>query len=81
MKRQGETKSSYHLLSKREREILVFIVRGFSNKEIAEQLYLSVKTVETHKSRIMGKLGLQKRFELVDYALKRGILTLDSNPP
>ncbi|MFL0365595.1 response regulator [Pseudobacillus sp. 179-B 2D1 NHS] len=73
----GEDLSTYKLLSNREEEILVFIAKGYSNKEIAEILYISVKTVETHKSRIMDKLGLQKRHELVAYAMKKGMLSLD----
>lgn len=64
-------------LSEREREILVLIAKGYSNKEIAELLYISVKTVESHKSNLMGKLGLRKRHELVSYAMKRGLLKLE----
>ncbi|GGH75674.1 two-component system response regulator NreC [Pullulanibacillus pueri] len=65
---------SLEQLSAREREILVLIAKGFSNKEIADQLFISVKTVETHKRHIMEKLGLTKRHEIVNFALKRGLL-------
>ncbi|MDQ0246883.1 two-component system response regulator NreC [Bacillus fengqiuensis] len=65
---------TYHLLSDREREVLTLIAKGFSNKEIAEQLVISVKTVETHKGNLMEKLGMRTRPELVAYALKKGLL-------
>lgn len=61
-------------LSPREHEVLIDIARGYTNKEIAERLFLSVKTVEGHKTRIMGKLDLQSRAGLVRYALSRGWL-------
>lgn len=65
---------TYNLLSDREREVLTLIAKGFSNKEIAEQLVISVKTVETHKGNLMEKLGMKTRPELVAYALKKGLL-------
>jgi DNA-binding NarL/FixJ family response regulator len=55
----------------RETEVLRLIAEGYTNKEIAGRLALSVKTVETHKSRSMRKLGLQSRAEVVQYALRR----------
>lgn len=61
-------------LSLREKEILGWIARGYSNSEIASALYLSVKTVETHKRRIMVKLGTTRRSDLVRIALKSGLL-------
>jgi DNA-binding NarL/FixJ family response regulator len=61
-------------LSMRESEIVRLIAQGYSNKEIAGQLEISVKTVETYKARAMEKLGLQNRAELVRYALERGWL-------
>jgi len=67
-------KDRYELLSDREREILTLIAKGYSNKEIAEQLVISVKTVETHKSNLMEKLQMKTRPELVSYALKKGLL-------
>lgn len=65
---------SHHLLSEREREVLVRIARGFSNKEIASALGISVKTVETYKARVAEKLGLRSRVEIVRYAARRGWL-------
>jgi DNA-binding NarL/FixJ family response regulator len=61
-------------LSQRERDVLMRIARGFSNKEIAGQLGLSVKTVETYKSRMAEKLGLRSRVEIVRYAAHQGWL-------
>lgn len=63
-----------HLLSDREREVLTLIAKGYSNKEIGEQLKISVKTVETHKGNIMEKLHMKTRPELVEFALKKGLL-------
>lgn len=65
---------TYHLLSEREKEVLTLIAKGYSNKEIAEQLVISVKTVETHKGNLMEKLQMKTRPELVEYAVKKGLL-------
>lgn len=61
-------------LSKREVEVLTMIAHGHTNTEIAEQLYLSVRTVETHRSHIQQKLRLTTRSELVGYAIERGLI-------
>ncbi len=61
-------------LSPREREVLRFTARGFSNLEIAQRLFVSPKTVDTYRSRIMAKLDLHRRSELVEYALSHGLL-------
>ncbi|RIM12102.1 DNA-binding response regulator [Staphylococcus chromogenes] len=61
-------------LSKRELEILPLIAKGYGNKDIAEKLFVSVKTVEAHKTRIMDKLNLKSKPELVEYALKKKLL-------
>jgi DNA-binding NarL/FixJ family response regulator len=61
-------------LSEREQEVLVMLAWGYSNKEIAAKLNLSVKTVETYKVRIGEKLGLRSRTEMVQHALRRGWL-------
>ncbi|MFE8695958.1 response regulator [Cytobacillus sp. FJAT-53684] len=65
---------TFNLLSEREKEVLTLIAKGFSNKEIAEQLIISVKTVETHKGNLMEKLQMKTRPELVEIALKKGLL-------
>ncbi len=62
-------------LSDREKEVLLMLAWGYSNKEIAGHLTLSVKTVETYKVRIGDKLGLRSRTEMVQYALRQGWLT------
>ena len=61
-------------LSEREKEVLVLLAWGYSNKEIANALHLSIKTVETYRVRIGEKLGLRSRTEMVQYALRQGWL-------
>lgn len=61
-------------LSEREVEVLTLIARGYGNKEIAEKLFLSVKTVESYKSKIKTKLNLYTQPELVEYAIKKKLL-------
>jgi two-component system, NarL family, response regulator NreC len=61
-------------LSEREREVLRLLALGHTNQEIAGQLYISVRTAETHRAHIMQKLGLGTRAELVRYALANGLL-------
>jgi len=71
---QNENGRTEPALSPREREVLRFTARGFSNLEIAERLFVSPKTVDTYRSRIMAKLDLHRRSELVEYALGHGLL-------
>ena len=61
-------------LSEREGEVLRLLALGHTNQEIAKQLYISVRTAETHRAHIMQKLRLSSRAELVRYALDRGLL-------
>ena len=61
-------------LSDREREVLSLLALGHTNQEIAAQLYISVRTAETHRAHIMQKLRLSSRAELVRYALEQGVL-------
>jgi two-component system, NarL family, response regulator NreC len=75
--KHGENKDIYDTLSDREKEILGWIAKGYANKEIAEHLIISVKTVETHKSNLMEKLGLKTRPELVKFAMKKGLLNFE----
>lgn len=70
-------KSPIQKLSPREREILQLVVEGKSSAEIAQALYLSPKTVETYRSRLMEKLGLNDLPSLVKFAIQHGITTLD----
>ena len=74
---QPSTNDDLSILSERELEVLKLIALGHANKEIAEMLYLSVKTVETYKTRIMEKSTLTSRAALVRFALKHGLLTVD----
>ena len=61
-------------VSSREREILQLLAEGKSNKDISEELYLSIKTVETHRANIMRKLGLRNLADLVLYAVRNHII-------
>lgn len=67
---------SFQQLSSRELEILQLIARGHTNKEIGERMFLSVKTVEAHRSKIFKKLHLKTRADAVDYALRHKLLDL-----
>ena len=62
-------------LTDREREVLRLLALGHTNQEIAGKLYISVRTVESHRAHIMQKLGLSSRADLVRYALTEGLLT------
>jgi two-component system response regulator NreC len=61
-------------LSDREREVLRLLALGFTNQEIAKQLFISVRTAETHRAHVMQKLRLASRAELVRYAIAKGML-------
>lgn len=61
-------------LTPRETEVLRLVARGYTNRQVAESLCISVRTVESHRASIMGKLGLQSRVELVRYATHHGLL-------
>jgi DNA-binding NarL/FixJ family response regulator len=64
-------------LTNREYEVLCWAASGKTNKEVAEGLFISVKTVETHKTKILEKLGLRNTSELVKYAISNNIISLD----
>lgn len=64
-------------LSRREVDVLRLVARGYANKEIADDLFISVRTVETHKTHIMQKTGLRARSELTKFAREAGILEGD----
>ncbi len=70
----GVAKEGTTPLSPREKEIMQLLVKGYSNKEIAESLVISVSTVYTHRSKMMEKLGLTTRHELIQYARRRGLI-------
>ncbi len=64
-----------HELSAREREVLVRIARGLTNQGIANELFLSIKTIETYRSRLTKKIGARNRADLYEYACQNGMLT------
>ena len=64
-------------LSDREREVLQWLARGYTSQQIADKIFLSVKTVETYRTRIRDKLGIKDRAELITYALHTGLLRED----
>jgi DNA-binding NarL/FixJ family response regulator len=68
------------LLSQREREVLELVAQGYTNQQIADHLGLSVKTIETYRARLVEKLGLQSRAELVRYALDSGLFGGEAGP-
>jgi two-component system response regulator NreC len=63
-------------LTPREREVLTLIGEGHTNREISEELVISVKTVDRHRENIMRKLNLHRRVELVRYAIEKGLITI-----
>ena len=71
---KDETVQASRPLSEQETKVLTLIARGFSNAEIAAELVISVKTVETYKARLLEKLNVTKRSELVKYAIEQGLL-------
>ena len=71
---RNREEEAYLQLSEREMEILTLIAKGYGNKEISEKLFISVKTVESYKSKIMNKLNLKSRPELVEYAVKKKLI-------
>ncbi|GEN86698.1 DNA-binding response regulator [Oceanobacillus sojae] len=75
---EGSAFKLYASLSPREKEILQLIVKGHSLTEIAEELIISIKTVDTHKTRIFHKLNINKKSELVEFALKNNLFNLSS---
>jgi len=72
---QGEaSRKPYDGLTGREREVLALIAEGHTNQEIAGRLFISIKTVQTHRAHIFEKLGLHDRTELVRYAIRVGLI-------
>jgi two-component system response regulator NreC len=67
----------FDVLSEREREVLALIAQGRNNQEIADQLVISIKTVNRHRENIMAKLDLHSRVELVRYAIEKGLIELE----
>ncbi|HWR06949.1 response regulator transcription factor [Sporomusa sp.] len=72
---KSDQRDPYTLLSSRERQVLRLLAQGHTNSEIAEHLSLSSKTVDTYRSRIMNKLNVRKKSELVNYALQYKLIS------
>ena len=75
--RNSDSLDLYDTLTNREREVLQLGAEGHTNAEIAGRLFISPRTVETHRANVMHKLGLRSQTELVRYALRRGILPME----
>jgi DNA-binding NarL/FixJ family response regulator len=76
----GGRKEPFAQLTPREREVLVLIAEGKSNKEIADQLNIGVRTIETHRERIMRRLNIHSVAGLTKYAIANGLVSLDIGP-
>ncbi len=76
--RRGESSDPFETLTPRERETLKLVAEGHTSREIAGMLYLSVKTVTGHRNRIMQKLELRNRSDLVRYAIRKGLISRDA---
>jgi two-component system, NarL family, response regulator NreC len=73
-KKALRTKTSWDTLTQREREILKLIAEGYKNKEVAESLFISVKTVQKHRSNLMEKLDLHNTAALTVFAIEKGLV-------
>jgi len=74
----GKTETPFDLLTDREREVLQLIAEGYTNREVAKQLFISVKTVEAHRAHIMQKLNIHDIAKLVKYAIQKGLVDLNA---
>ncbi len=70
----GHGDEQFDVLTPRELDVLKLIAEAHTNREIAELLFISVKTVERHRQNILGKLGMRDRVELTRYAIRRGLI-------
>ena len=75
---KGAVKEPYDRLTAREREILTLIAEGHTSREIADKLFISLKTVLGHRTKIMEKLDLHNRSELIKYAIRKGLISTDT---
>ncbi|MEW6670337.1 MAG: response regulator transcription factor [Thermodesulfobacteriota bacterium] len=73
-----DSDEAYNKLTAREREILQLIAEGRLNREIAEMLHISIKTVETHRAHIVEKLHIRNTAELTQYAIRKGIIKIET---
>ncbi|CAG0942519.1 Oxygen regulatory protein NreC [Anaerolineae bacterium] len=72
----GQERDSFNGLTEREREVLQLVAEGHPNRNIAEILNVSIRTVQNHRAHIMEKLGMHDRGELIKYAIQKGIIEL-----
>lgn len=72
----GESAMATEQLTAREREVLTYIAEGYTNREIADELNISPKTVDRHRENIMSKLDLHSRVALVKYAIEKGMINV-----
>ena len=72
-----DTANTYNSLTRREQEVMRLIVEEYSNKEIAEKLEISVRTVDIHRSNIMSKIGVKNTIQLIKYAAKIGLIDIE----
>ena len=76
--KRSDQRNGVEALTSREREVLQLIAEGYTNQGIANELFISVKTVEAHKAHIMAKLHARNRTDLIRYAIRKGIVRLES---
>ena len=74
---QKQKQEEKDLLSKRQKEILILVAQGYTDKQIAEMIHVSVKTVESHKARIKEKLNFVHRSDFVAYAMENNLFSVD----
>jgi DNA-binding NarL/FixJ family response regulator len=80
-KRPVKAESSWGMITAREKEVLKLVGEGYRNKEIADYLYISVKTVEKHRSNLMRKLGVHTASALTAYAIEKGLVANPQKTP
>jgi DNA-binding NarL/FixJ family response regulator len=74
VERGGRGEEQFDILTPRELEVLKLIAEAYTNKQIADALFISIKTVERHRQNILDKLGMRDRVELTRYAIRRGLI-------
>ncbi len=74
----GDEQDSYSKLTTREKEALKLIGEGHTSREIAEILFISLNTVERHRTNLMDKLGMHNKSQLIKFAIRKGLVKMDS---
>jgi len=78
--RVGDEKDEYERLTDREKDVLQLVAEGRTNREIAETLFISVKTVLRHRTNVMEKQGFHNRTDLIKYAISKGLIEMPHKP-